>query len=618
MADDDAIPDMQDTNTESQKVTSGLEAGVTDYFKSEQDSSVNRTAEVLKHVGKGGVKQRASLFMKSPSAHDSEQDNNTPKRRPSAASAAFAMKMATSAVGGDKCVSCTKTVYPAERISCTLGAFHKNCFRCGLTTDRGCKSGLNVTNHDVYGGVLFCKTCSKKEFHADKQNKAFNGDMSPATPEGRERRASWNQPNKRASVSIDASSSSPSQGAGTAEKNVSSMASIFSSVSVDGNGNGNEKTWKDSNGEIVQQQKSAASSIFGAAEDAAAEEVTEESNAVDTAAVSEEVTEESIAVETVTETVETVTAESNETPGSFDKDDENDDGEESDSDNDEGVDAFESNDNENDTDGNKAPGSPSRDRRPSFNPLPGQKSLHECPFTYPFDKNGAIHWVGTMGGQMPYENPQKSGSLYLEISTLYRGQLLNLTSYANAETAQDRIAMATYTNNTARSWLVVDFGPERSLRPSYYCLKHGASGIGNSVRNWILEGKVDENSPWVELRKHVNDTTMREEPQSVAGYELVGDVCRNNFYRIFRITQYGKNSGALGLDKKHISKSHQKTYKFNLESAKTKSKRFDKLQVKRNLKRSVKEVDKLMKDMTDADNEAAEERRRDRNRLGLE
>jgi hypothetical protein len=148
-----------------------------------------------------------------------------------------------------------------------------------------------------------------------------------------------------------------------------------------------------------------------------------------------------------------------------------------------------------------------------------------------------------MGGQQLFENPQKTGGLYLEISTLYRGQLLNLTSYHNAETAADRISYATYTNNTSRSWLVVDFGPERQLRPSYYCLKHGASGIGNAIRHWVLEAKVSEDSEWVELRRHTNDTTMREEPQSVAGYELSGEVCRSKFYRIFRITQTGKNSG---------------------------------------------------------------------------
>ena len=90
---------------------------------------------------------------------------------------------------------------------------------------------------------------------------------------------------------------------------------------------------------------------------------------------------------------------------------------------------------------------------------------------------------------------------------------------------------------------MVDFGPERALRPSYYALKHGASGIGNAVRNWVLEARVDEFSPWVTLRTHENDTSMREEPQSVAGYELSNDKSRSGFFRVFRLKQIGKNSG---------------------------------------------------------------------------
>ena len=171
------------------------------------------------------------------------------------------------------------------------------------------------------------------------------------------------------------------------------------------------------------------------------------------------------------------------------------------------------------------------------------KKLHECPFTYPFDKNGAIWWIGTEGGKREYENPQLTGELYLEISTLYRGKLDNLTSYATPTNSAERIAAATYTNNSAHSWLVVDFGPERALRPSYYALKHGASGIGNAVRNWVLEAQVDEFSPWVTLRTHENDTSMRQEPQSVAGYELNNDKARAGFYRVFRLKQTGKNSG---------------------------------------------------------------------------
>ena len=171
------------------------------------------------------------------------------------------------------------------------------------------------------------------------------------------------------------------------------------------------------------------------------------------------------------------------------------------------------------------------------------KKLHECPFTYPFDKNGAIWWIGTEGGKKDYENPQLTGELYLEISTLYRGKLDNLTSYTTPTNSAERIAAATYTNNSSHSWLVVDFGPERALRPSYYAIKHGASGIGNAIRNWVLEAQVDEFSPWVTLRAHENDTSMREEPQSVAGYELNNDKARSSFFRVFRLKQTGKNSG---------------------------------------------------------------------------
>jgi hypothetical protein len=175
--------------------------------------------------------------------------------------------------------------------------------------------------------------------------------------------------------------------------------------------------------------------------------------------------------------------------------------------------------------------------------VPGTKEFFECPFTFPFDQNGVIYWIGSEGKQVKYVNPQLTGQLYVEISTLYRGKLDNITSYTEPTNSAERIAAATYTNNSAKSWIIIDFGPERSLRPSYYCLKHGASGIGNAIRNWTLEAKTDEYSPYVTLRTHSNDTTMREEPQSKAAYELNNEICKSNFYRIFRLTQTGKNSG---------------------------------------------------------------------------
>jgi hypothetical protein len=192
MADDDAIPvEMESSGTEKGVSSAGDGVDIIDYFKHSAETSSHRIAEVAKHVGKGGVKARASMFMGSPgAASPSGPPRTSPNAGPSRRQSNFAQKLAGGGgTLGDKCVSCTKTVYAAERMSSTMGSFHKNCFRCGLTSGKGCGSGLNATNYDVYGGILYCKTCSKKQHHGDKQQKAFTGDshvMSPqvSTPTG--------------------------------------------------------------------------------------------------------------------------------------------------------------------------------------------------------------------------------------------------------------------------------------------------------------------------------------------------------------------------------------------------------------------------------------------------
>jgi len=527
---DDAIP-IEAVATD--EVVKSAEVAFADYyFQHSHTTSEHHVNDVLKHVGKGGVAKRASMFMGSPKAAavSPGPPSTSPAGGPARRQSQFAIKMAGSTGGGDKCKKCTLTVYLAEKISSSNGIYHKRCFCCGLDGETGCGRTLDAGNYDVYGGVIFCKTCSKKQHHGDKQMKTLSdGPMSPIGSGG-ERRLSWKggQSEERRS-SADASSLPSPPGASPepsrAPRAPQSVLGLFATMTVE-----DESTDPADEGSETEVQPTEAE-----AEPEAEAEIEADTDA-QTAQTTTEPAESAESTESQAEEEEEEVGARPSTPLAAVKD--TDDGDEEE-DEDEGEDTFE-----------VAPpvtgspaSSPPRERRPSIDPLPGQKSFHECPFTFPFDKNGAIYWVGSMGGAVDYENPQKTGSLYLEISTLYRGQLLNITSYQAAESAADRIAAATYTNNTSKSWLVVDFGPERKLRPSFYCLKHGASGIGNSIRNWTLEGKVEEESPWVELRKHVNDTTMREEPQSVAGYELSSEVCRNNFFRIFRVTQHGKNSG---------------------------------------------------------------------------
>ena len=59
-----------------------------------------------------------------------------------------------------------------------------------------------------------------------------------------------------------------------------------------------------------------------------------------------------------------------------------------------------------------------------------------------------------------------------------------------------------YTRNEPNSWMSVDLGEGRSLRPDHYCLRHGHDNRGGHVlRHWRLEGSHDGRA-WVALRTH--------------------------------------------------------------------------------------------------------------------
>lgn len=52
----------------------------------------------------------------------------------------------------DKCVTCTLTVYPTEKISVNGTAYHKACFKCSYA---GCT--ISPSNYIAYEGRLYCK-----------------------------------------------------------------------------------------------------------------------------------------------------------------------------------------------------------------------------------------------------------------------------------------------------------------------------------------------------------------------------------------------------------------------------------------------------------------------------
>ncbi|XAR72964.1 hypothetical protein NMG60_11019784, partial [Bertholletia excelsa] len=52
----------------------------------------------------------------------------------------------------DKCVACSKTVYPTEKVSVNGTVYHKGCFRC---TYAGCT--ISPSNYIAHEGKPFCK-----------------------------------------------------------------------------------------------------------------------------------------------------------------------------------------------------------------------------------------------------------------------------------------------------------------------------------------------------------------------------------------------------------------------------------------------------------------------------
>uniref|UniRef100_A0A1J3FBF4 LIM domain-containing protein WLIM2a n=1 Tax=Noccaea caerulescens TaxID=107243 RepID=A0A1J3FBF4_NOCCA len=52
----------------------------------------------------------------------------------------------------DKCATCTKTVYPIEKVTVESLCYHKSCFKC---SHGGC--ALSPSNYAALEGILYCK-----------------------------------------------------------------------------------------------------------------------------------------------------------------------------------------------------------------------------------------------------------------------------------------------------------------------------------------------------------------------------------------------------------------------------------------------------------------------------
>ena len=153
-------------------------------------------------------------------------------------------------------------------------------------------------------------------------------------------------------------------------------------------------------------------------------------------------------------------------------------------------------------------------------------------FSSNFDTNGVLHHIGTKGGTQEYANPHTSGEVVAKWSSVGNGSIENFVQHQHSG------SVYSYTNNKENSWMQVDLGASRSLRPTHYCLRN--DGVyACALRSWTLQGSNDESS-WVALRDHKNDTSLPHKSKTAAANWSIDDCAES--YRWFRVQMRGKNS----------------------------------------------------------------------------
>ena len=148
-----------------------------------------------------------------------------------------------------------------------------------------------------------------------------------------------------------------------------------------------------------------------------------------------------------------------------------------------------------------------------------------------FDTNGVLYHIGTVGGTLFYQNPHTAGFVVVSWSSVSGGSVDHFVQHRHASPVRS------FTSNSANSWMQVDLGPDRSLRPTHYCLRHDAN-VHCALRSWRLEGSND-GTTWTTLSNHTNDQSMLQQQMSEANFTLANV---NERYRWFRVLQHGPNA----------------------------------------------------------------------------
>ena len=146
---------------------------------------------------------------------------------------------------------------------------------------------------------------------------------------------------------------------------------------------------------------------------------------------------------------------------------------------------------------------------------------------------GILYAIGTRFGTAEWTNPGAAG-----LVTVTRSSDGKYSEPASAMVGREGAYSFTGSAEPDQ-WYKVDFGNKRLVWPVAYSLRHGYSSNSHYLRDWVLEGSLDEWN-WTVLSKHSNDKHLN------GGYAThtwdVTQACPPSGFRYLRVRQVGRNS----------------------------------------------------------------------------
>eukprot|EP00996_Jenningsia_fusiforme_P000902 NODE_1820_length_1393_cov_29.119792_g1647_i0.p1 GENE.NODE_1820_length_1393_cov_29.119792_g1647_i0~~NODE_1820_length_1393_cov_29.119792_g1647_i0.p1 ORF type:complete len:411 (-),score=71.42 NODE_1820_length_1393_cov_29.119792_g1647_i0:68-1300(-) len=145
---------------------------------------------------------------------------------------------------------------------------------------------------------------------------------------------------------------------------------------------------------------------------------------------------------------------------------------------------------------------------------------------FPFGEQGIMYHLGLKAGKGVWTNPVAAGIVKVHASRIKRGSPL-CTEVGDAIFSSQVL----FTENTAPSWVTIDFSPYL-ICPSHYRMAHRGGHVDYYARNWEFAGSTT-GVHWKVLKIHKHDGSISEH-NLVASWPLEGSG-EEEFFSSFRI-----------------------------------------------------------------------------------